>query len=421
MDITGLVAVLGAFGIGPAIVYLRNRHKLEERRLELEARNGRGGGQETRQLVEDNKLLRERVENLESIVCSVDFELNQKLAKVIDEQRSQLLPSGPGGNIAAATPPEARSSGTANAKTAEPRSPGSPPAALDKTATAHAATRPAPITTSLEPGQVLAQRYRVQRLLGKGGMGAVYLADDEVLGELVALKVISSAFASDEAAMITRFRREAAAARRVSSPSVIRIHDLGEARPGLLYLSMEYFAGRTLTEVIAQRGVVPLKDVQDMLVQIGAGLEAAHQAGVIHRDLKPSNVLVGERGMVKIIDFGLATTAVGDGLTATGAILGTPHYMAPEQVRGKPVDARTDIYALGALAYHLVCGRPPFAGDNPIAIGFAHLSEPVVPPRQLRRDVPAGLDAAIIAALAKTPDERPPSAKLFIDQAYAAA
>jgi serine/threonine-protein kinase len=95
--------------------------------------------------------------------------------------------------------------------------------------------------------------------------------------------------------------------------------------------------------------------------------------------------------------------------------------MAPEQVRGKPVDARTDIYALGALAYHLVCGRPPFAGDNPIAIGFAHLSEPVVPPRQLRRDVPAGLDAAIIAALAKTPDERPPSAKLFIDQAYAAA
>jgi serine/threonine-protein kinase len=414
MDITGMIAVIGAFGIGPMIVYLRGRHKIEERKLELEARTGgAGNSHQTKQLVEENKLLRERVENLESIVCSVDFELNQKLARVIDEQRSLLLPTGLVGVPAAAGAPSGDSSPRPG--TGLGRSP-----AFDNTATAHPAARPSPaLTTSLEPGQVLAQRYRVQRLLGKGGMGAVYLADDEVLGELVALKVISSAFSADEAAMVTRFRREAAAARRVSSPSVIRIHDLGEARPGLLYLSMEYFAGRTLTEVIAQRGVVPLKDAQDMLIQIGAGLEAAHLAGVIHRDLKPSNVLVGERGMIKIIDFGLATTAVGDGLTATGAILGTPHYMAPEQVRGKSVDARTDIYALGALAYHLVCGRPPFAGDNPIAIGFAHLSEPAVPPRQLRRDLSVALEAAILAALAKAPDDRPPSAKAFIEQAFA--
>jgi eukaryotic-like serine/threonine-protein kinase len=433
MDLTGLIAVIGAFGIAPAIVYLRGRHKLEERKLELEARGG-GNVRETKQLVEENKLLRERVENLESIVCNVDFELNQKLAKVIDEQRSLLLPAGDG----AAALPAARSGGaggspgltganaataaTAAARSARMQTGGTPtgglaPAALDRTATAMAA-RATPITTVLEPGQVLAQRYRVQRLLGKGGMGAVYLAEDEVLGELVALKVISSAFAADEAAMITRFRREAAAARKVSSPSVIRIHDLGEARPGLLYLSMEYFAGRTLTEVIAQRGVVPLKDVHDILVQIGAGLEAAHHAGVIHRDLKPSNVLVGERGTIKIIDFGLATTAVADGLTATGAILGTPHYMAPEQVRGRPVDARTDIYAFGALAYHLVCGRPPFAGDNPIAIGFAHLSEPVVSPRKLRKDVSEALDEAIVEALAKAPEDRPASAKAFIDRAF---
>ncbi|HEX3763405.1 MAG TPA: serine/threonine-protein kinase [Kofleriaceae bacterium] len=405
MDFTGLIAVIGAFGIGPAIVYLRGRHKLEERRLELEARTGgNSSSSETKRLADENKLLRERVENLESIVCSVDFELNQKLAKVIDEQRSLILPAGAG-----VTPP-----GAAAVKGAGGGGNGGSPA-LERTATAN--VRVAPITATLEPGQVLAQRYRVQRLLGKGGMGAVYLADDEVLGELVALKIILSSFAADEAAMITRFRREAAAARKVSSPSVIRIHDLGEARPGLLYLSMEYFAGRTLTEVIAQRGVVPLKDALDMLQQIAAGLEAAHQAGVIHRDLKPSNVLVGERGMVKIIDFGLATTAVGDGLTATGAILGTPHYMAPEQVRGKPVDARTDIYALGALAYHLVCGRPPFAGDNPIAIGFAHLSEPVASPRQLRKDVSSGLEAAILAALAKAPEDRPPSARAFIEKA----
>ena len=402
-DLAGLMAIVMSLGMAPAIIYIRGQNKLKERRLELEAKTG-GSGEDAKRLTEENKLLRERVENLESIVCSVDFELNQKLAKVIDEQRSLVLPAAP----PAPTP-----------------DPGAPPAltppALDRTATAHqAAPRPA-LTTSLEPGQVLAQRYRVQRLLGKGGMGAVYLADDEVLGELVALKVISSAFAADEQAMVTRFRREAAAARKVSSPCVIRIHDLGEARPGLLYLSMEYFSGRTLAEVIAQRGLVPIDDARDILKQICTGLEAAHQAGVVHRDLKPANVLVGERGAVKIIDFGLATTAVGDGLTATGAILGTPHYMAPEQVRGKPVDSRTDVYALGALAYHLVCGRTPFHGDNAIAIGFAHLSEVPPAPRLLRKDLPANLEAAILAALAKSPDDRPSSARAFLEKSTAAA
>jgi serine/threonine-protein kinase len=124
---------------------------------------------------------------------------------------------------------------------------------------------------------------------------------------------------------------------------------------------------------------------------------------------------------VKIIDFGLATTTMSEGLTATGTMLGTPHYMAPEQVRGKAVDARTDIYALGAVAYHLICGRPPFSGDNPIAIGFAHLSEPPAPPRQLRKDCPPGLEAAILAALAKSPDDRPSSARAFLDKAAATA
>ena len=406
MDLVGLVAVLGAFGV--PLLWIKTRHEERKRKLELEA-GKQGGGEDSEQLREENRLLRERVENLESIVCSVDFELNQKVAKLIDEQRSMLVlqPANPGPMHIAAAEAAVKETGKPDAK------------ALDRTATAHG-VKPA-LTTTLEPGQVLAQRYRVQRLLGKGGMGAVYLADDEVLGELVALKVISSAFASDEQAMIARFRREAAAARKVSSPSVIRIHDLGEARPGLLYLSMEYFAGRTLAEVIAQRGIVPLKDIQDILQQIGSGLDAAHQAGVIHRDLKPSNVLVGERGTVKLIDFGLATTGFTDGLTATGAILGTPHYMAPEQVRGKNVDARTDIYALGALAYHLVTGRPPFSGDNAIAIGFAHLSEPPTPPRTLRKDCPVKLEAAILAALAKAPDDRPANARAFLDKAFAAS
>jgi serine/threonine-protein kinase len=406
MDLVGLIAVLGAFAV--PLYALKTRHEGKMRELQAKTGPPQLQGKQAQLLLEENKMLRERVENLEAIVCSVDYELNKKLAKVIDEHRSLVIaPAGPG--------PMQLAGGE---KAGDAKKPNDVTPALDRTATAHGAVAK-PLTTTLEPGQVLAQRYRVQRLLGKGGMGAVYLADDEVLHELVALKVISSAFASDEQAMIARFRREAAAARKVSSPAVIRIHDLGEARPGLLYLSMEYFAGRTLAEVIAQRGLVPLKDAQDMLQQICTGLEAAHSAGVIHRDLKPSNVLVGERGAVKIIDFGLATTQMGEGLTATGAILGTPHYMAPEQVRGKPVDARTDIYSLGALAYHLVTGRPPFSGDNAIAIGFAHLSEAPAPPRQLRKDCSENLDVAILAALAKNPEERPASAKAFVDKAFA--
>jgi serine/threonine-protein kinase len=409
-DIPGLVAIVMTLGMAPAIIYIRGQYKLKEKQLQLEAGNAKP--EETKRLTEENKLLRERVENLESIVCSVDFELNQKVAKLIDDQRSVIQPVSP-------APASAASAGVPGGAPTADAAP--TPPELDRTATAHNPDKATPLTTTLEPGQILAKRYRIQRLLGKGGMGAVYLADDEVLGELVALKVISSAWASDEQAMIARFRREAAAARKVSSPAVIRIHDLGEARPGLLYLSMEYFAGRTLTELITQRGVIPLDDARDILQQVGTGLEAAHQAGVIHRDLKPSNVLIGERGAVKLIDFGLATTAVGDGLTATGAILGTPHYMAPEQVRGKQVDIRTDVYAFGALAYHLVCGRPPFSGDNAIAIGFAHLSEPPPPPRQLRKDISTPLEAAILAALAKLPAERPATARKFLELAFASS
>ena len=194
---------------------------------------------------------------------------------------------------------------------------------------------------------------------------------------------------------------------------MIRIHDIGEARPGLLYLSMEYVQGRTLADVIAARGLVPIADCVDILGQICTGLEAAHHAGVIHRDLKPGNVLIGERNAVKIIDFGLAKATAADGMTATGMLMGTPYYMSPEQVRGRRVDASSDIYSLGALAYHLVTGRPPFAGENAIAVGFAHLSETAAPPRQLRPELAPELDQTIVRALAKEPADRPRSAAEF--------
>ncbi len=384
--------------------------KMVDARAKARARVAEGLGAGTLQELEalraERKLLAERIENLETIVCGVDFELNQKLNKVLDEQR--LLTTG-APTPAAAAPPSAPSG---------PQQAGGPTGGLghDRTRTAPPSPtpRPAPLNPSgLAPGDILANRYRIQRLLGKGGMGAVYLAHDEVLGDVVALKIISSAWAADETAMVERFKREAAAARKVSSPNVIRIHDLGEARPGMLYLSMEYVQGRTLADVISSRGLVPLPDCVDILGQICTGLEAAHQAGVIHRDLKPSNVLVGERNAVKIIDFGLAKATAADGMTATGMLMGTPYYMSPEQVRGRRVDAASDIYSLGALAYHLVTGRPPFSGENAIAVGFAHLSEMPAQPRQLRLDLGPELDATNMQSLAKEPGARPRSAAEF--------
>jgi serine/threonine-protein kinase len=237
-------------------------------------------------------------------------------------------------------------------------------------------------------------------------MGAVYLAHDAVLKEDIALKVVASHLSADADAA-ERLKREASAARKVSSPHVIRIHDLGQSKDGLLYISMEYFPADTLGDVLSQRGTLSLADHRDILGPVCTGLEAAHAAGVTHRDLKPANVLVGPRGAVKLIDFGLASATFLSGMTATGLAFGTPEYMSPEQVRGKAVDARSDVYSLGAVAYHALTGRPPFSGDTPIAIGFAHCTRDVRPPRELREELPEKLDAAIVAALAKRPEDRP--------------
>lgn len=422
-----VLAVLMTFGMPMYIVKKvvearAERHRREHEAKMLMLRAGSAEPQaatakELEELKKERKLLVERIENLETIVCSVDYELNQKVARLLEEQRSSVsalpLPAPAAPAAPSATPATPAVADQARSP-AQARHEAATSATLTAMPGAPAAGTPhADHGAELRTGAVLANRYRVQKLLGRGGMGAVYLCDDEVLGELVALKVISSAWAADQAALTERFKREAQAARKVSSPSVIRIHDLGEAPPRFLYLSMEYFPGRTLSQVIAQRGLVPLSDCKDYLMQICDGLAAAHDVGVVHRDLKPGNVLIGERGAVKIIDFGLAKATAAEGLTATGALLGTPHYMAPEQIRGKNVDARADLYSLGALAFHLLTGRPPFAGDNAISVGFAHLSEPPPSVRALRADVPEALDKMVTKALAKEPADRPSDPRAF--------
>ena len=372
------------------------------KRLQLQAR---GGDPEAQKLIEqlksDRKQLEARVQNLESIVCSVDLELNARLNRLAQQQSAiGALPPVP--SVKAAQPRFPRDGSADAAKEAQG---GAAPAGE-----AHAPTVVSPLHAPaalqpLQPGQKIANRYTLERELGHGGMGWVFLARDEQLGERVALKVISSQMASDPLAAAERFRREVSAARKVTHPNVIRIHDLVEDGAQLL-LSMEYVDGMTLGTYLGRVGALRVDEARHLIGQICDGLAAAHAAGVVHRDLKPGNVLLDAEKRVKVIDFGLAKASFLQGLTATGLILGTPEYMAPEQVRGLGCDARTDLYALGAVAYHMLAGRPPFAGETPIAVGFQHVTDPPRSPRALRPELPDELDKALLRALEKDPNKR---------------
>jgi serine/threonine-protein kinase len=368
----GAWVVMIVFGTPVSIVGLVSYFRYKTRQLTAGTPKDK---KELEELHKEKKLLEARVQNLESIVCSVDFELNQRLNRLAAQQSAiGLLPP-------------AEKSGEAHAPTMA-----SPPIA-------------GPLLTGFPPGRKIANRYVIEKELGHGGMGAVYLARDEQLGERVALKVVTATMASDPAAAAERFRREVATARKVTHPNVIRIHDLLEDG-GLLLLSMEYVEGMTLATYLSRVSQVRVDEARLILSQICDGLTAAHNAGVIHRDLKPGNVLLDGEKRVKVIDFGLAKASFLAGMTATGLILGTPEYMAPEQVRGLACDGRTDLYSLGALAYHLFTGRPPFTGETPIAIGFAHVSETAIPPKKLRAELPDSIDQALLKALEKDPSKR---------------
>jgi eukaryotic-like serine/threonine-protein kinase len=336
---------------------------------------------ELEDLRNEKKQLEARVQNLESIVCSVDLELNARLNRLaVDQNRSSAS------NVAPQLP-----SGGAHTLALSPGAPVAPP--VNNT------------PGELQVGQVLASRYKIERQLGRGGMGSVYLARDSQLNEPVALKIINSALLSNPIIAAERFRREASTARKITHPNVIRIHDIGEEN-GLFFLSMEFFDGMMLSELLSRRGALPIDEAKDIFRQIAEGLSAAHAMGIVHRDIKPQNVLYNPQKVCKLIDFGLAKASFLSDMTATGFIIGTPDYMAPEQVRGKPIDVRTDVYAFGCLAYHVLTGAPPFRGDSPISVGFMHCSQVPEPPIQKRADIPATMSDAILKALAKEPSSR---------------
>ncbi len=255
----------------------------------------------------------------------------------------------------------------------------------------------------LSLGQRVADRFVIERVLGAGGMGVVYVAHDTALDEKVALKTIASTLMSADT--VDRFRREAQAARRITHPNVVRIHDIGQDGT-MSFISMEYVDGQSLAQRIHAQGALPLSEVKRIALELCAGLQAAHESGVTHRDLKPDNVLIDAKGQVRVIDFGLARVEAHSGLTSTGAVMGTPGYMAPEQVMGKGADARTDIYAMGCILYHALTGVPPFTRDSAIAVGFAHCYDAPPPLSSHRAEIDQTWQSVVLRALEKEPAAR---------------
>lgn len=291
-------------------------------------------------------------------------------------------------------------------------------------------TSPAPATERPDRmiGTVIAGRYRVQRLIARGGMGTVYEARQEPLGRTVALKVLDKRHgADDQADFERRFYLEAQSLSLLEHPNTVTLFDYGEA-DGTYYLVMEFVDGRPLSKVLQEDGPLVPERCLDLMLQVCRALKEAHGKSIIHRDLKPSNLLVRRhpdgREEVKVVDFGLVKITEGETLTMSGMILGSPHCMSPEQVRGSTVDARADVYAVGVLLFRCLTGRYPFHGATTAATMVAHVQTPAPSLAEVVPDLeaPSGLDAIIQRCLAKDPSERYPSmAELIADLAACAA
>jgi len=258
-------------------------------------------------------------------------------------------------------------------------------------------------------GKSINGRYRVLQKLGEGGMSAVYLAEQINIERKVALKVLHGEYARDEL-FVRRFRQEAKLAASLNHRNVIQVYDFDQAEDGNLFIAMEYVLGKTLKGFM-RAGAPDIATVVHLAIQIADGLAAAHRAGVIHRDIKPENIMIASHSNeVKIMDFGIARLREADAatrLTRAGSIMGTPAYMAPEQIEGKPINEKTDIYAFGIVLYELLSNTVPFTAPTPAAVLIKHLKETPVPLRKLRREIPAHLERIVTQALEKRPERRP--------------
>jgi serine/threonine protein kinase len=267
-------------------------------------------------------------------------------------------------------------------------------------------------------GQTLAGKYRIDSFLKRGGMGSVYRATHLMLNKTVAIKLIKPELVTSED-IVGRFHREAQAASQLTHPNIVTIHDLGQAEDGTLYIAMELVSGQSLKEIVTAEGPLTPDRAVGIAQAVAGALALAHKSQIIHRDLKPQNIMISEgpdgAEVPKLLDFGIAKTfeAEGPALTSTGMVLGTPQYMSPEQAGGKPVDARSDLYALGVILYEMLVGKVPFDDPSIPAILVKHLSEKPKPPSELRPELPSAVESIVLRCLAKEPQDRFQNAEEF--------
>ena len=257
--------------------------------------------------------------------------------------------------------------------------------------------------------QHLSDRYELGEILGFGGMSEVHLARDQRLHRDVAIKVLRADLARDPSFYL-RFRREAQNAAALNHPAIVAVYDTGEAETPsgpLPYIVMEYVEGVTLRDIVHTDGPMEQQRAIEVIADACQALNFSHQHGIIHRDVKPANIMISEAGAVKVMDFGIARAlADASSVTQTAAVIGTAQYLSPEQARGEKVDARSDVYSLGCVLYEMLTGEPPFVGDSPVAVAYQHVREDPVPPSQRHEGIPPELDAVVLKALAKNPDNR---------------
>ena len=256
----------------------------------------------------------------------------------------------------------------------------------------------------LSKGQKINDRYEIIKTIGEGGMANVYLAHDTILDRKVAIKVLRGDLSNDEK-FIRRFKREALSVSNLSHPNIVEVYDVGE-EDGNYYIVMEYIEGKTLKQLLQKRGALTLTEVIDIMSQLTDGLAHAHEAYIIHRDIKPQNIMIEDNGRIKITDFGIAMALNSTQLTQTNSVMGSVHYLPPEQANGKGATVKSDIYSLGILMYELLTGSVPFKGDTAVEIALKHMKEKIPSVRKQNPTIPQSVENIILKATAKNPKNR---------------